>query len=388
MRMADSNRRQWALKEITYFDHATHRFVAGDLEIDGERIRAIAPPGESKVERAVQAREWIATPGLVQARSDTPTTAAQFDRLLRAGTTTVGTRCATGGECIVAINRTRLRLVARLLLNPFAQARSGQRRPDSQARAPELRAFECIEALVRRQGGRLSLAVHCPSIASAYELVYARNAAAALRLDLGFELSEDERAARAFRERFYCSEVYLLDYLQLLQPGTTVWGPAQLTRGDIDILARSGAAVPGLEAISNPKRRAHGRSQTSDETDATASAFGARIGVAGAEAEAEADRCVDAVTVSAAAALGERTCGSIARGMRADLCLFAPSLRPALGGGSEAFVRLFESRRPDAVIVGGAIAHSESNTPIPWISGSSAAPSHRNVRPVPLTLST
>lgn len=384
MRMADSNWRQWALKEITYFDHATHRFVAGDLEIDGERIRAIVPPGESKFERAVQARAWIATPGLVQARSDTPTSAAQFDRLLRAGTTTAGTRCATGGECIAAINRTRLRLVARLLLNPFSQARSGQRRPDTQARAPEIRAFERIEALVRRQGGRLSLAVHCPCIASAYELVYARNIAAALRLDLGFELSEDERSARAFRERFYCSEVHLLDYLQLLQAGTTVWGPAQLTRGDIDILARSGAAVPGLEAISNRKRRARGRPQISTETDATASAFGARSGAAGAEA----DRCVDAVTVSAAAALGERTCGRIARGMRADLCLFAPSPRHPLGGGSEAFVHLFESRRPDAVIVGGALAHSESNTPVPWISGSSAAPSHRNVHALPLTLST
>ena len=384
MRMADSSSQQWALKEITYFDHATHRFVAGDLEIDGERIRAIAPPGESKLDPAVQAREWIATPGLVQARADPPTTAAQFDRLLRAGTTTVGTRCATGGECIAAINRTRLRLVARLLFNPFAQARSRQQRPDTEVRAPEIRAFQRIEALVRRNGGRLSLAVHCPSIASAYELVYARNAAAALRLDLGFELSEDERSARAFRERFYCSEVHLLDYLQLLQPGTTVWAPAQLTRSDVDILVRSGAAVPELEAISNPKRRARERSQTSAEITAAASAFGARIGVAGAEA----DRCVDAVTVSAAAALGERTCGRIAPGMRADLCLFAPSLRHPLGGGSEAFVRLFESRGPDAVIVGGALAHGESNTAIRSISGSSTARSHRNAQALPLTLST
>ncbi len=379
MQMADHYSPQWVLKEITYFDHETHRFLVGDLEIDGERIHAIRSPGTSTFERALQAREWVCTPGLVNVQAGFGPIEVEPERLLHEGMTTVGTLCATARECIVAATRSRLRLVTRLILNPFARARSQQRRPDAHARAPELRALERVQALVGRHGGRLSIAMHCPSIVSAYELVYAQNVAAALRVTLSLVLSANASSARAFRERFYCSETHLLDYMQLLRPNTTVLGLSQLTRVDIDTLARSGANVPELKASS-------GHARTSIDTATSAPRVGLLRDIGATYRDADAR--VDAVTVSAAAALGEQRCGRIAPGMRADLCLFAPAGRHPLGGGSEAFVQLFDSRRPDAVIVGGQVAHGEMNASIQNIVGTNAERTGPRAQTRPLSLST
>lgn len=387
MQMADRYSTRWALKEVTYFDHRTHRFVVGDVEIDGDRIRAIRSPGTSTVDHAVQARDWVCTPGLVNALLDVTPIDGESERLLSEGTTAAGMLCTTARECIVAATRSRLRVVARLILNPFARARSEQRKPKAEAHTPELRALERLNALVRRNGGRLSIAMHCPSIASAYELVYAQNVAAALRLKLSFVLSASAQSARAFRERFYSSETHLLSYMQLLRPGTTVLGLSQLTRADIDILARSGADVPGLNAISMPQRRTRGHAQALAEAAPAASRGGLCRGVGAAYRNVDAR--VDALTIAAAAALGERTCGRIAPGMCADLCLFAPpECNPLASNGSEAFVRLFESRRPDAVIVGGALAHGEWNASMQGIAGVNVGRSDRLARARPLSLST
>lgn len=383
MQMADHYSPQWALKETTYFDHETHRFRVGDLEIEGGRIHAVKPPGTSTFEQAVPAREWVCTPGLVNVLAGAPLIDGAPERLLSAGMTTAGTLYATARECIVAATRTRLRLVTRLILNPFARARSQQRQPDAEARAPEIHALERLNALVRCNGGRFSIAMHCPSIVSAYELVYAQNLATALRLNLSFVLSDNARSARAFRERFYSSETHLLSYLQLLRPGTTVLGLSQLTRADIDMLAHSGADVPGLKAISTPQRRTRGHRRAPAGTASAGSRSGLFCG--GCASCRDVDACVDAVTVSAAAALGEPACGRIAPGMRADLCLFAPPGTDPLGGGSETFVQLFESRRPDAVIVGGTLALGEWNTPIHDKAGLDVGRTHRREPAPPLS---
>ena len=157
MQMADHYSPQWALKETTYFDHETHRFRVGDLEIEGGRIHAVKPPGTSTFEQAVPAREWVCTPGLVNVLAGAPLIDGAPERLLSAGMTTAGTLYATARECIVAATRTRLRLVTRLILNPFARARSQQRQPDAEARAPEIHALERLNALVRCNGGRFRL---------------------------------------------------------------------------------------------------------------------------------------------------------------------------------------------------------------------------------------
>jgi hypothetical protein len=390
MDMADHHSPQWALKGITYFDHETHRFRVGDLEIDGDRIHAIRSPGTSTVEHAVPAREWVCTPGLVLANAQAGELPIddRSERWLSEGVTTAAILCATARACIAAASRARLRLVTRLSLNPFARARSQPRQPDAQARAPELRALERLSALVRRNGGRLSIAMHCAAIASAYELVYAQNVAAALRLELSFVLSTDASTARAFRERFYSSETHLLDYMQLLRPGTTILGLSELTHADIAVLTRSGADVPGLNAIALPQRRTRGCGNASSETAGSASCPGLLREVGGYADNADA--CVDTATTSAASALGDRTCGRIAPGMRADLCLFAPPARHPLGSGSgsEAFIGLFETQRPRAVVVGGALAHGNLDAPLPDMAGFNAEHSRSSARALPLSFST
>lgn len=360
MRAATESSPEWVIKETTFFDHQTHRFVVGDIEIDGERIAAITPPGASARARSLDARRYVCTPGLVSANTALRNIEAPFDRLLQAGITTAGRICATAAECIAATSHTRVRPFMYLLINGFSRARAGQSRADGNVYWPEQHAFEQMAALVAGNGGRLLPAIHCPSVLSAQELVYAGLFAQSLYLDLGLVLSDCAPAAQAFRERFYCSETHLLAFLQLLRPGIAVWGSSQLTRHDVGILRASGVDVFGMHARS-PRRRGRGPYA---EASADATADGRACGktpldlLAGPvlAAQADADALVDAATVRAAKALGDQTCGRIARGMRADLCLFAMPEEPVCGLGSEAFLRLFESR-PHAVLVGGKVAY-------------------------------
>lgn len=346
---------QWALKSVTYFDHSTHRFAAGDIEIDGERIHAVRPPGTSTLERAIDASAYVCTPGLVCAIADRQDLAREPARLLRAGVTTAGTQCGTARQCLAAAAQAPLRLVTRLPLNGFAHARSRGRRPDARARAAELRMLERIAALLREHGGRLSLAVRCADIASAFDLVYVHNVAAEARLALGFELCDSPQSAQAFRERFYSSETQLLSFLQLLHPGVAVWGLSQLTRRDAALLVQSGAKAFGLHAQSYaaPRTRVPARVSSATAIHATRLA-----GLAGAPlAGVDADARVDAATIDAAQALGESMAGRIAPGMHADLCLFESSHKALAGCGSEAFLRLFEASEPAVVILAGSCAH-------------------------------
>ena len=161
--------------------------------------------------------------------------------------------------------------------------------------------------------------------------------------------------------------------MQLLRPDTTVWGRAQLTRSDIEILAACGANVSGWHAASLSERRpragVHSVGDGARASDATR--LSALVGIAASQVNA--DRCVDAATVGAAAALGERTCGRIDAGMRADLCLFSSAGRNMVGSGSDAFVQLFERGRPDVVLVAGATARTPA---VDERMNSSAAPRH------------
>lgn len=365
MRMARRGGAEWVLKRITYFDHETHRFRIADIEIDGEWITAVRPPGASTIEYAVDGRAYACTPGLIHARSDLQAVLCQSSHLLESGITTAGVICATAGECIHAATHSPIRLIAHLLLNAFSGARVPQRNYVGDAHAAEVRFFEQIAALVSRISGHLMPAMHCPSIVSAQELVYGQKMAAALRRKLGFVLSDSASAAQIFGDRFYCSETQLLEFMQLLQPGTSIWGLSQLTRIDVEILRRSGAEVLGLSDLNMRIFRqpcAHATPTTN---------FGALFG----DCDLNADAAVDAATVSAAAALGDTTCGQIAPGMRADLCLFATSTRELGGLGSAAFIDFFGRSRPRLVLIGArkayespsAIISSNSLLPPYWI---------------------
>lgn len=335
MRVADQVSLNWVLKRATYFDHETHRFAIGDIEIDGGHVSAIKPAGTSTLIHGIDARRYVCTPGLVGMPIDGQTLALEPDRLVERGVTTGALFFPCVSECIRAMQVTRARLYVHLLLNPLSRPRTAQSAADPQVYAPEIRFFERVGAQIARHGGRLLPAIDCASVSSAHELLFAQAFADALGLKLNLVLSESAQAARAFRERFYCTEVQLLAFLQVLQPQASVWGLSQLTRRDVRTLRESGA-----EAIGLPQTKPEAR--------------------------------VDAATISIAAALGDPTCGRIAPGTRADLCLFSTEDKLPLGSGSESFLRLFESSNPDAVLIagkfvagdfGGWAASCDSNAP-------------------------
>lgn len=358
MREAGVGSVRWALKRVTYFDHLTHRFVAGDIEIDSERIGAVLPPGASTLEPAIDARDYLCTPGLVRVHADRSTIEREAGRWLQAGITTAGTLCDTATQCIAAARQAPQRLVTRLTLNEFAHARSRDCRPRTHARASELHALERIDALVRRNGARLALAMRCAPIASAFDLVYARNVASEAKLALGYELSESALSAQAFRERFFISETQLLDFLQLLHPGAVVWAGSQLSARDVDLLIRSGVNVAGRGAGFMTTRRTPPRFNAPLEPARPAARICALLGMQATDGNADA--YVDTATVRAAIALGESWCGRIAPDMYADLCLFQAPRRPPSGSGSEAFIDLFESSEPAAVVMAGSFVHSSA----------------------------
>jgi len=364
MHMADNDPSEWVIREVTYFDHPTHRFVVGDIEIDADRISAIKAAGTSLRAHGIDGRGYACTPGLVSAQTGALQEQAGLDALLPAGITTAARICASGRACVRAARGTRARLRLYLLLNGFARARTALRGEAAATVQPEVRAFERIETVVAANGGRLLPAVDCATILSAHELIYADRFAAAAQRRLAFVLSDCAPSARAFRERFYCSEAHLLAFLQLLQPGVTVWGTSQLTRRDVDILrAYGGVAASGSrERWPPPTRLALGAEKTSIPRshsaigEADTSGMGQRTFELAVGAS-NADALVDAATTHAATALGEPTCGRIAPGMRADLCLFSMTGASPRGAGSHAFVQLFERGGPDAVLVGGKLAY-------------------------------
>jgi cytosine/adenosine deaminase-related metal-dependent hydrolase len=317
VRAAGQDSPEWALKGAAYFDHETHRFTSADIEIDGELVSAIRPCGASTLTRGVDARQCVCTPGLVGTSIDGQVLLdIEPDRLIERGMTTGALFFCSAGECIRASRRTHARLYAHLLLNEFSRARAAQCAAPARVSAPEIRFFERIAAQVARHGGHLLPAIDCSSVLSAHELLYAQAFANALGLKLSVVLSHSTQAARSFRERFYCTEMQLLAFLQVLLPDAAVWGLSQLTRRDLRILRESGARAIGLP-------------------------------------EAKAEERVDAATIVPAAALGDPTCGRIAPGMRADLCLFSTADRLLPGSGSESFLRLFQAGSPDAVIIAG-----------------------------------
>lgn len=212
-------------------------------------------------------------------------------------------------------------------------------------------------------------ALCCACILSAHELVYAHRLATVLGTKLGFVLSDEAQTARAFRERFYCSETQLLDFMQVLLPGSSVWNLSQLSRPDIDILRKSNAEAVGLNALTVQGRRSLRRASAEVERlDLRLSENQRRFphwsNWSVTTGFRDADARIDAATIRAAAALDEPTCGAIAPGMRADLCCFAMPGDDLHGLGSAAFIRLFERQRPDAVLVGGRPEHGTLDLPL------------------------
>ena len=80
MRIADRDSRPWVIRQTTYFDHGTHRFAVGDIEIAGERIAAIKPAGTSALERDSGLAVFAGRRDMADARVDAATVSAVFSR--------------------------------------------------------------------------------------------------------------------------------------------------------------------------------------------------------------------------------------------------------------------------------------------------------------------
>ncbi|AYZ64671.1 hypothetical protein EGY31_15110 [Burkholderia multivorans] len=365
----------WALKGITYFDHETRRFEVGDIEIDGQWITSVGAPGSSKIEYAIDGRDYACTPGLILAQTDLPTIQRGSERLLRAGVTTAGATCRTASECILTASQTQVQLVLRLVLNSPGREWNGEEILDGR----DARIFSRIASLAKLNRVRVAPAIHCSSVLSASELVYAQKFAAAIGQGLCVVLSESPEAAQAFRERFFCSEIQLLSFLRLIEPGTTVSGLSQVTPRDLDTLRRSGADVVGLQDAMRMHRRRKRLpastcsgarrepfSQRKPEMRLGDGSFATDLTTAGPFIESalvDADAGVDDATIRAAATLGvSQYCGRIAPGMQADLCLFDLHDLERQGPCSAAFLQLFEHREPRFVFVAGQLATGASST--------------------------
>jgi cytosine/adenosine deaminase-related metal-dependent hydrolase len=351
---------EWAIKNVTFFDHDTHSFVEGDIEIDGQRIAAIRTAGSSAIRYAIDGRDHVCTPGLVLAQTNWPATHGEPHDLLRRGVTTVAATCRTASECILAASQSKVRLVIHWLLDANRHAREGQLGLDER----ELHMFARIADCVGSNSALILPALHCASVVSAAELVYAQQFASALKRRLVLVLSESNEAAQAFRERFFCSETQLLAFMRLLEPNVTVIPGQSLSDRDTETLLNSGVRIVGRGAgwprpLAYRRVRSIGASPCIDGfsscCDDARSMAQVPAPTVSANVRCEnADAVVDALTVGAGADVGETDCGRIAAGMRADLCMFRSTGTNLQGLGSQAFLKLIRDSEPDCVMIGGS----------------------------------
>ena len=87
----------WAIVDTLYFDPTRHRFVRGDIEIEGRRIARILPPHASQCACLMPGDTTACLPGLIEADA-TPGLQdwSRYSQQLAAhGVTTAGVFCRT-----------------------------------------------------------------------------------------------------------------------------------------------------------------------------------------------------------------------------------------------------------------------------------------------------
>lgn len=336
---------QWVLSNALYFDSFTHRFVRGDLEIDGERIERILAPHTSDRNDRLDAGELVCVPGLINADAGIAEGEwrTRSDDLVRHGVTTAGAfqRGFPEGKALIACGGVRRLIYVEL---------------DETTETHPLERFETANSRCL-----LFPAVVPARIWSASSLLAIASEAERLRKRLCVKLCPTHDDEREYLQTRFFTEIGLLSYLSILGGEATLFGPADVSRQDAAFIAETDVNLVCGQSLVRASLVEHrlwahwlnGRAlaHSFDANACHALALGAAdVGACTATA---CDAWIDSLTHGAARALGLRELGSIANGMRADLCLYDKPAAWRGGEGSAAFAALLATSKPRHVYVDG-----------------------------------
>lgn len=360
---------QWAIVDTLYFDSVRHRFVRADIEIDGPRIARILPPRTSRRTGALPGDTTVCLPGLID--SDAGSCDGDWDRYSRElalhGITTAGVFCENLAECAPCCGRDGVRRL--LYMDVGERGGNGDGAAGSRCalecfmRAPDSIGLACCEIFP---------AVVPGEIWSAATLLAAASMAERLGRRLCVRLSSTTGEAMRYAETRYFTEVGLLSYLSLLSRAT-IFNLSQLTRRDVAMVNESSAnlvCAPG--AVGEPLLEQHfarlslrdralsfsiGRhAVTRADCYESLVVLSTALVHQSCDAVATCNVVVDALTCSAAQALGIAHFGTIAADMKADLCLFDRPDDLGENGDSRDFIKLLARSKPRDVLIDGCPA--------------------------------
>lgn len=346
---------EWVIRDAEYFDPESHEFRKADIEIAGAYISDIKSAGTSGLADGVSAAGYVCTPAVIHPWVDPRTACLIGGSIAGNGVTGLGTICENISDCLLVMSTLRGMPVT-------VHVRLGDRGRSDLATgfAPDNGVLQRIARRGSLSGITFRPLIDCSQVTSAQELVDAAAVATRLGAGLGVALGGAYEEARDFRERFYCSEIELLSFLGLLDATACLFVSTPLGRRDLDLVEKSGASLVCPYGLRGGSRGARvRRARMALECGLGPSPYIGLCAPRWPEAldqdggDAEANQLVDGMTMNAARALGMTDRGTIAPGMRADICLF--SWRPAHipHSGSRGFLQLHASQRPDAVLFQG-----------------------------------
>ncbi|MFM0441082.1 hypothetical protein PQQ84_31865 [Paraburkholderia strydomiana] len=355
-----SGDRSWVIRRTLSFDSATHTFGRRDVEIAGKRIRAVLPAGTSTLADGVDGEPFVCTPGIVgvEALRDDPVPSGVES--LPSCMTTVGVYWANTRDtrrwlatsartvALLKFDGSNLEQVNGLLDWSLTAARGRAGVCAASDRAPA-RPINVLPVLA---SGRLM---------SATEIVEVARLAKILGTRIGIRLSTTADEALEFRSRFYCSEIALIAYLLPQEQAVTIFDAARIDRREASVLARTLCTVsfgePDADGFAG-RWRNHAPLFMQRRAALHVSRESVRpllTRVVKDAPAAQLDCYADALTRSAAGALGLTDVGALAPGMKADLCMFERDDPHAAdySTGSAAFLSLLASRSPVLTLVEG-----------------------------------
>ena len=358
--------RTWAIVDTLYFDSRRHRFVRGDIEIEGGRIAAVMPPHTSQRACLMPGDSTVCLPGLIEADA----TPAHQDwsgyslQLASYGVTTAGIFFRNPADCAASDEAHGPRRLFYVELTEDGGSANG-----AEAGARMLEGIVRLSHSFRRQYCTFMPAVVPGEVGSAATLVAAARVAERLGSRLCVRLSSTATDAMLYKETRYFTEVGLLSYLSLLSQAT-IFNLSQLSRCDVAMVNESAATLvcaPGAvsewlleERFARLSLKDRALAFSIDRhTTVRGSRYRSLTALSSAlthqpeKAATLDDFMVDALTCSAAQALGIADIGQIAADMKADLCLFDRPDGLEENAGSRDFIELITYSEPRDVLIGG-----------------------------------